>query len=91
MGNSTAILGRGTGEHGHDCDFPPRLTTWPGTLHKLLQNIFKVQDKKKCILRAVLNQLRRNLPFGFIKRLIKNIEKFSSLFIFFPKKNSEVP
>lgn len=46
----------------------------------------KVEDKKKCILRAVLNQLRRNLPFGFIKRLIKNIEKFSSLFIFFPQE-----
>lgn len=69
---------------------PPRPgSDLAGNPHKLLQN--KVEDKKKCILRAVLNQLRRNLLFGFIKRLIKNIEKFSSPFIFFPKKNSEVP
>lgn len=71
---------------------PPRPgSDLAGNPHKLLQNIFKVEDKKKHILRAVLNQLRRNLPFGFIKRLIKNTEKFSSPFIFFPKKNSEVP
>jgi len=40
------------------------------------------KDKKKYTITAVLNQHRRDLPFVFIKRLIKNIEKFSSPFIF---------
>lgn len=82
-GTAQQSWGEGQGEQGHGCASLPRLSTWPGTLHKLLHNIFKVEDKEKFILRAVLNQPKRNLPFGFIKRLIKNIEKFSSPFLFF--------
>lgn len=49
----------------------------------LLFFLFKVEGKKKCIITAILSQHRRGLPFVFIKRLIKNIEKFSSFLLYF--------
>lgn len=66
----------------------PRLTDSATTICKLLQStsfffLFKVEGKKKCIITAILSQHRRGLPFVFIKRLIKNIEKFSSFLLYF--------